>query len=320
MAASGPGITDIKLLFARSGNRCAFPKCSAPMALSNTLTGEVCHIKGARPGSARFDPSQSDIERHAYANLVLMCPTHHTVIDDDEEAYTVERLHKIKAAHEAQSAPVPDAKATSVAQAFIQSVTNIGQSGGLSAHTVNASTITVESALPTSHLTHQRQLQAVEQLWQVVRNLSSEFSLVVFVDNILIESELNAYFTAREYAQVADCLREYADVSVALRKLATAGANEAAKERPFVTPRLWSIFFVLQGVYGRTALLLTNSYKEHRLIGWRTDSGCDQLLHAILPAHLVKNAKGQVVGGLRTAIDYLESAFLAEAGMNKSQA
>ena len=82
MAVSGPGITDIKLLFARSGNRCAFPKCRAPMAINNTLTGEVCHIKGARPGSARYDPGQTDVERHAYANLVLMCPTHHTVTDD----------------------------------------------------------------------------------------------------------------------------------------------------------------------------------------------------------------------------------------------
>ena len=58
MAASGPSITAIKLLFARSGNRCAFPKCHAPMALDETLTGEVCHIKGARPGSARYDPGQ----------------------------------------------------------------------------------------------------------------------------------------------------------------------------------------------------------------------------------------------------------------------
>ncbi|PYU66762.1 MAG: hypothetical protein DMG52_35480 [Acidobacteria bacterium] len=69
------------------------------------------------PGSARYDPGQTDVERHAYANLVLMCPTHHTVIDDDEEAYTVERLCKIKAAHEAQSAPIPDAEAAAVAEA-----------------------------------------------------------------------------------------------------------------------------------------------------------------------------------------------------------
>lgn len=60
MAAGSPGIRDIKLLFARSGNQCAFPKCRAPMAFDETLTGEVCHIKGARPGSARYDPNQTD--------------------------------------------------------------------------------------------------------------------------------------------------------------------------------------------------------------------------------------------------------------------
>ena len=92
MAASGPSITEIKLLFARSGNRRAFPKCHAPMAVNETLIGEVCHIRGARLGSARYDPGQTDLERHAYPNLVLMRPTDHPVIDDDEDAYTVERL------------------------------------------------------------------------------------------------------------------------------------------------------------------------------------------------------------------------------------
>jgi hypothetical protein len=112
------------------------------MAVDGTLTGEVCHIRGLRSGSARYHPAQTDVERHAYANLVLMCPTHHTVIDDDDDAYSVERLYKIKATHEAQSTPIPDAEAAAVAQVITQSVTNIGQSGGLSAHTVYASTKT----------------------------------------------------------------------------------------------------------------------------------------------------------------------------------
>src|SRR5260370_35854748 len=141
------------MLFARSGNQCAFPKCRATIAVNETLTGEVCHIRGARPGSARYDPGQTDVERHAYANLVLMCPTHHTVIEDDEEAYAVERLCMIKAAHEAQSAPIPDADAAAVAEAFIQSVTNIGQSGGVSGHTRDASIIPVHGAPSTSLLT-----------------------------------------------------------------------------------------------------------------------------------------------------------------------
>jgi hypothetical protein len=318
VAASGPGITDIKLLFARSGNRCAFPKCRAPMAFNNTLTGEVCHIKGARSGSARYDPGQTDVERHACANLLLMCPTHHTVIDDDEESFTVERLWKIKDTHEAQSAQIPDADAAAVAEEFVQSVTNIGQSGGLSAHTVNASTITVQSAPDTSHPTRQRQIEAVEHLWQVVRNLSSEFGLAVFVDSILAPSELDAYFREGKYAQIADCIREYADMNLPIRKFANAGANDADNERPFVTNRLWSVFFVMRGFYGRIALLLTNSYKESRFVNWRTDSCCEQLLRAILPAGVVEHAKGQVSGGLRAAIDSLESQFLAEAGMNKA--
>jgi hypothetical protein len=318
VAASGPGITDIKLLFARSGNRCPFPKCRAPMAVNDTLTAEVCHIKGARPGSARYEAGQTDVERHAYANLLLMCPTHHTVIDDDEEAYTVERLRKIKATHEAQSSPIPDAEAAAVAERFVQSVTNIGQSGGLAAHTVNASTITVQSAPDTSHLTRQRQIAAVEHLWHVLRNLSSEFGAAVFVESILAPSELDAYFREGEHAQIADCIREYADMNLPLRKFASAGANDADNERPFVTNRLWSVFFVLRGFYGRTAVLLANSYKENRFVDWRTDSGCEQLLRAILPAGVVEYAKGQVIGGLRAAIDSLESQFLAEAGMNKA--
>jgi hypothetical protein len=143
------------------------------------------------------------------------------------------------------------------------------------------------------------------------------FGLSVFVDSMLTASELDAYFREGQHAQIADCIREYADRDLPLRKIASAGANNADKERPFVTNRLWSVFFVLQAFYARTALLLTTSYKESRFVNWRTDSGCDQLLRAILPAVVVEHAIVQAIGGLRVAITYLESQFLAEAGMNK---
>jgi hypothetical protein len=245
-----------------------------------------------------------------------MCPTHHTVIDDDEEACTVERLSKIKATHEAQSSPLPEAEAAAVAETFIQSMTNVGQSGGFSAHTVNAA-ITVQNAPSTNHLTHQRQIQAIERLWQVICNLKGEFSLVVFLDNILTIEELRAYFRDGSYSHIADCVREYADVTLSLRNFSLAGANEATKERPFVTYRLWSIFFVLQGLYGRAALLLTNSYRAQRFHNWREDNGCDQLLRATLPTEVVDQVKRKEIGGLQIAIERIENQFLTEAGMNK---
>jgi hypothetical protein len=60
----------------------------------DTLVGEICHIKAANPGGPRCDANQTAAERHGYDNLILLCGTHHTVIDDDEEAYTVGPPHQ----------------------------------------------------------------------------------------------------------------------------------------------------------------------------------------------------------------------------------
>jgi len=52
VAASGPSITDYKKLFARSGNRCAFPKCPASIIHEDTLLGEVAHRRNVQTPSA----------------------------------------------------------------------------------------------------------------------------------------------------------------------------------------------------------------------------------------------------------------------------
>jgi hypothetical protein len=101
-----PSEKTIKRLFATYGNQCAFPKCSTPLVdtRSGTVLGEICHIKGRKPGAARYDSTQTDEERHDFENLIMLCGTHHKFIDDDEVAYTVERLQELKRAHEAMHA------------------------------------------------------------------------------------------------------------------------------------------------------------------------------------------------------------------------
>jgi hypothetical protein len=107
---SYPSVATIKRLFAVSGNECAFPGCANPLvdAESGKVTGRICHITGKKPGTARYDASQSDTERDAFENLLLMCPIHHDVIDTDVQSYTVERLQRIKAEHEALSGAGPE--------------------------------------------------------------------------------------------------------------------------------------------------------------------------------------------------------------------
>jgi hypothetical protein len=91
----------IKRLFALSGNVCAYPGCQLPIVeRAGTVTGQICHIKARHPGGPRFDPTQSEEERHAFANLILLCRHHHTVIDGEPEIYTVAALIEMKSIHE----------------------------------------------------------------------------------------------------------------------------------------------------------------------------------------------------------------------------
>ena len=98
----------IKLLWANAAGICSFDGCNERLTVEQAAEfaphtlGEMAHIKGNKPGSNRYDANQSDEERDSYENLILLCPTHHTLIDkpENESYYTVEKLHEMKIKHE----------------------------------------------------------------------------------------------------------------------------------------------------------------------------------------------------------------------------
>jgi len=103
-----------------------------------TIVGEVCHIKAASPNGSRYDPQQTAADRHGYDNLILLCANHHTVVDDDPEAFTVERLSKMKVEHERRDATLSDDEIVRGTRLLVdKSVTAINQSSGITAHTVH---------------------------------------------------------------------------------------------------------------------------------------------------------------------------------------
>ncbi len=96
-----PTRTTVKALFARCRNRCAFPGCSAPIVEdSGTATGIICHIRARSIGGPRYDNTQTDEQRHAYENLILMCGRHSKVIDSEPRRYTVKLLTTLKREHD----------------------------------------------------------------------------------------------------------------------------------------------------------------------------------------------------------------------------
>lgn len=100
MARKSPNAETYKLLYAKSGNECAFPDCNHPIFDDESdYVAQLCHIKSAEQGGQRYDFKQTDDERRSYENLMFMCHMHHKKTDNVEK-YTVEKLLEMKENHE----------------------------------------------------------------------------------------------------------------------------------------------------------------------------------------------------------------------------
>jgi hypothetical protein len=97
-----PDKDTLRELFLKSGNVCAFPRCThLMMNKDGEFIGQICHIEAAEEGGERFNENMTDDERAAVSNLMLMCYEHH-VVTNDVDAYPVARLQAMKAEHEAK--------------------------------------------------------------------------------------------------------------------------------------------------------------------------------------------------------------------------
>lgn len=97
---------DIKLLWGRAVGLCSFPNCRLKLSQDKNITsesypfGEQAHIVGEKKTAARWKTTLTVKERNSYFNRILLCPTHHAIIDNNPEDYPIEKLHLIKAEHE----------------------------------------------------------------------------------------------------------------------------------------------------------------------------------------------------------------------------
>lgn len=99
------GITDKtrKILWGRSGNRCAICKCELVMEASpnddKSIVGDECHIVAREAGGSRGDSSFPVDQLDSYSNLILLCKKDHKIVDDQPNEYPVEKLKQIKHKH-----------------------------------------------------------------------------------------------------------------------------------------------------------------------------------------------------------------------------
>lgn len=93
-----------KLLWGRSGNRCAICKNQLIIEATSTddasVVGEECHINSGQVNGPRYDASIPPDKIDIYENLLLLCKVHHKMVDDQYETYSVDILKQIKSNHE----------------------------------------------------------------------------------------------------------------------------------------------------------------------------------------------------------------------------
>jgi len=94
--------SQVKLVFAFSAGYCAFPDCAVRTVVAATdldsaaVIGQVAHIHSYEDKGPRANLSLTVKERNKYRNLVLFCPTHHTLVDKQENTFPAELLRHWK--------------------------------------------------------------------------------------------------------------------------------------------------------------------------------------------------------------------------------
>jgi hypothetical protein len=99
-------LRDHKMLWGRAAGKCSI--CKIPLARisdigHSVIIGEEAHIVAKSKDQARGESPLTKEQRDTYSNLILLCPTHHTLIDDLPSGaidYSVELLLEIKGEHE----------------------------------------------------------------------------------------------------------------------------------------------------------------------------------------------------------------------------
>jgi len=98
--------TTLKVLFALSGNRCAFPGCNNTLIEPATeksdalVTAHICHIYAISADGPRGKSGLAGKELNDPENLILLCRHHHGIVDGQYETYPADMIKEWKRTHE----------------------------------------------------------------------------------------------------------------------------------------------------------------------------------------------------------------------------
>ena len=161
-----------------------------------------------------------------------------------------------------------------------------------------------------------RRITSIEKIWLALTSLKKEFADLLFIDSILLPSEIDNLFKPNGDPKLQSyfaTIKGYQQQDTIMTKWNNSRAEALETEQLFVSARMWQIFFVSRALYGRVAFLFRESIKEGRYIDWRNDERLGKMLASVLPETRIEQAKMMTLQGLEWLVITLHTEFLEEA-------
>ena len=161
---------------------------------------------------------------------------------------------------------------------------------------------------------------AIDVLWRTLGEIEKVTATAVMLNDLFVTEELNHALStggsgskgAKNVMEMFEVCRDKAPLERPMPEF--LDSSDIRATRPFVSDRIWSLFFVLRGVHLRLLILAGWSVDKQTYLDWRDDKVINQLLCQALSQETIEHGKNRKLGGLGAVIrPGLENEFMAEA-------
>ena len=157
-------------------------------------------------------------------------------------------------------------------------------------------------------------ISAVDTVWREVLRIDDYTSTPRFLADLFTTDELNRALQ-KGHKSLTGMFEECRDrFSLDTPNELVAASADLSAIRPFVSDRLWSLFFVIRAIYGRLGILTAQSVDRKQYLDWRQDRLMNELLEQVLPEDIISHSKERTLSPFgRIICPNLEALFLEEA-------
>ncbi len=158
-----------------------------------------------------------------------------------------------------------------------------------------------------------KRIAAVDSLWRSVVGMRDYYSDALSLVGLYTAQELNDVLGGKHPTLMGIFEANYRKTPLRGELAPHMTDPDIPATRPFVSDRLWSLFYIIRAVHGRLNFLVGTSYEKRQYVDWTTDDLINNLVSQVLAPEVITQGKNRLGGFSDVICRNLETAFLEEA-------